>query len=102
MLIWKDKEIKNMGETIDAFVRTQTAEECLELMRIFRAETPHADANVGYMLGYIDDADARRIRAWLGPAVTHPVFGDAWAEGNVPPTPEQAFLKGFEHGKDLK
>lgn len=101
-LIWKGKDIKTFGDILDATTKAKTPDECQEFMALYRADCPHADENIGYMLGYLDDAEARRIRQWLGPKIVHPIFGDAWADGKKPPSAEEAFEMGKKMGDASK
>lgn len=101
-LIWNGKEIRTMGDTLDAFVKCESQEEIQKLMDLYRADSQHADANIGYMLGYLSEAEARRIRSWLGPKVSHPIFGDIYAPGGKLPTAEEALEAGRKLGEASK
>jgi hypothetical protein len=58
-MIWKDKEIKTIGELFDAVAAVDTPEQAGEFMRAYRADNEHADASVGYVIGYAG-ADSRK------------------------------------------
>ena len=84
---WKGKELRTIGDLMTYGInKCATPEEAQEFMRIFRAETEHADANIGYLSGYYGSDDMRRIQQWFGCA--HPIFG------TVVPTMEEAFEAG--------
>lgn len=55
-----------------------------------------AKSNLGYYAGYYDHETRERVERLFH--CSHPVFG-AIAE-NGPPTPEEAFKKGFELARD--
>ena len=59
-----------------------------------------ARSNVGYILGYYDDATMKWWYSSL-PDVNHPVFGAGFGRGKEV-TPEEAFKKGIEMGKKWK
>ena len=64
----------------------KTKEEAQEFMRLYRAENPYADENIGYVLGYYSPAERARLQDWFG--VTHPVFGKSIF------APEEAYEAG--------
>jgi hypothetical protein len=86
---WNGKQLETIGDlgnAIAAIVRDGTREDAQQFMAAYRAETPHAATNVGYMAGYHDADTARRIWDWFECA--HPVFG------TYIPTAEEAFAAG--------
>ena len=86
-MIWKGRELNTVGDIIRHGVyKCDTPEEAQEFMRIYRAECPHADRNIGYLSGYHSQKEMRRIQEWFG--VSHPVFG------NTAPTAEEALGAG--------
>lgn len=89
-MIWKGKALVTFGEIADAVAACATPAEAQEFMTMYRAETQHADANVGYLSGYFDQATRHRIQEWCG--VAHPIFGRS------DPTPEEAFAAGVRMG----
>lgn len=93
-LTWKGKELKSMGDVLDAVEKCVTREEAQEFMGMYRADTPHADDNIGYGAGYFDAKTSKRIWDWFG--VSHPVFG------TTIPTPEEAFAAGVKMGEESK
>lgn len=89
--VWQGKELKTIGDLMDAMGAWKTAEEAQEFMRDFRAHTPHADENIGYLTGYFGRDDMMRLQEWSGAA--HPIFGRS------APSPEEAFKKGVALGQ---
>lgn len=91
---WKGHELDTIGDLmrhgIDA---CDTREDAQEFMSRYRAESEHADANIGYLSGYYGSEDMRRIQDWFDCA--HPIFGRS------EPSPEQAFEAGkrWVHGE---
>jgi hypothetical protein len=80
------KAAKTAGEVMNTLIACPTREDAVAAMNAFREDNPHADANVGYMLGYYDPATKKRLQEWL--SVSHPIFGAQ------EPTPEEAFEMG--------
>lgn len=85
-MVWKGIEVVTIRDLAYAIEACESREEAQEFMRLYREETEHADANVGYMSGYYTPETADRIRDWFD--VEHPIFGKR------SPTPEQAFEAG--------
>ena len=94
MFTWNGKKNSTNGEIMNAIESIQTREDARAFLDTYRAVTPHADENVGYLSGYFDSEKAAAIRQLFG--VKHPVFGDKT------PTPEEAFQKGLEMGRAAK
>jgi hypothetical protein len=84
---WNGSRLATIGELLDAVTAVGSREEAQRFMAAYRAETEHADSNIGYIAGYCDPGTARRIRDWFGCA--HPVFGTRI------PSAEEAFAAGM-------
>ena len=71
---WKGRQLTTIGDLmmhgIDA---CNSPQEAREFMVLYREETPHAAANIGYLSGYYDHKNMRRIQDWF--QVEHPIFG---------------------------
>ena len=93
-LIWKEREIKTLGgigKAIEGILKSKDPQvEADAFMKLYRADTPHADENIGYISGYYDSDKMRRIQELF--CVVHPVFG------NKVPTPKEAFEMGKKLG----
>lgn len=89
--IWHGKNLKTTGDLIDAVVACQSREEAQEFMRAYRAISPYARENIGYMAGYLSREQATRVFEWF--EVSHPVFGTTF------PTAEEAFKAGLKMGE---
>ncbi len=86
---WKDEELKTAGDLMKKGIeKCDTPEEAQEFMRLFKAENPYAEENIGYISGYYDTEEKQRIQEWF--CVEHPIFG------RTNPTPEQAFEAGVQ------
>ena len=85
-LIWKEKELRTIGEIGDALCALESRDEAQEFMKAYSAVNVHAYVNVGYISGYYDSETMLRIQDWCETA--HPVFG------RTAPTPEEAFSMG--------
>jgi hypothetical protein len=86
---WLNQELDTIGKLSDAIfgiIRDGTREDAQRFMAAYRAETPHAATNVGYLAGYYDSETARKIWDWFECA--HPVFG------TYVPTVEEALEAG--------
>lgn len=92
--IWQGKELKSMGEIMDAAKACKTKAEALAFKDEYRKITPHADANIGFGTGYENRDEAKRLKELF--EVEHPIFKKA------DPTPEQAFHIGFRRGQEMK
>lgn len=71
--IWKGKEVRTLGDLVDAIAALESREEAQEFIAGYRQVEQHADVNAGYVTGYLDRSDAERLREWMG--TPHPVFG---------------------------
>lgn len=83
---WRGEELRTIGQLTAAVGALSSREEAQEFIAAYRAHEPHADANAGYVTGYLDPVTAERLREWMG--TPHPVFG------MKSPTPEEAFAAG--------
>jgi hypothetical protein len=76
---WKEKEIRTVGDIVNALAKLESRDEGQAFMAGMRAESEHADANVGYCIGYIGGSDAesnarrRELQVWTSTA--HPIYG---------------------------
>lgn len=68
-------EPKNIGEqfaaALEAAMRAPAQEVADEFLRSYREVNPHADDNIGYVLGYVEPPELRRSMYALFKA-THP------------------------------
>ena len=73
-------------------------EMCVEHTMSFGRSRTEAESierqNLGYYAGYYDDATRARVERLY--RCSHPIFGKISENG--PPSPEEAFRKGFERG----
>lgn len=98
--IWKNKTLKTMGEVLAAVSAVQTREEAQAFLAAYEKITPHARANIGYGLGYMDRAETERLAA-LFEGCNHPVFGEKFGRGAYP-TSEEAFAIGVAEGRKAR
>lgn len=88
---WKGQELSTLGDLMRKGIdKCANPEEAQEFMRLYRVENEYADENIGYLSGYYDSDNMRRIQEWFG--VAHPIFGSSV------PSPEEAFAAGKEMG----
>jgi hypothetical protein len=90
---WKGKELKTVGDLMDAMGKFDDREEAEDFMRLYRADNEHADQNIGYLTGYFGREEMARLQDWCG--VAHPIFG------NAAPTPEEALEAGKAMGERI-
>jgi hypothetical protein len=93
-MTWKNRVLTNYVDLIDAITRVSSPEEAQEFMTAYREVNPHANENVGWIIGEVDRDVGRRIIEWF--RCSHPVFGITF------PTAEEAFRKGVEMGEAMK
>lgn len=74
--IWNGQPLPTVGDLLDAATKITDPAEAQRFMSEYRAVNPHADSNIGYVLGYIEPAERRRALYDLF-QVGHPVFGGA-------------------------
>jgi hypothetical protein len=72
--IWKDREVVTIGDLTDAMFAIRDKGRATRFMNAYRSVNEHADANVGYVLGYIEPPEKRHQMYDLF-RVEHPVFG---------------------------
>lgn len=71
---WKGQEIKTVGDLMDKGIsKCNTREEAQEFMSKYRNENEYAEQNIGYVIGYFDQEERKRLQEWF--TVDHPVFG---------------------------
>ena len=89
---WNGKELATIGDLSDAMyviyrlASPEREEEARRFMADYRAESEHAETNIGYLTGYYGAKDADAMRELFD--VSHPIFG------RKSPTPEEAFEAG--------
>lgn len=88
---WNGNDLDTIGELSNAVLEIARADDqdaADRFMAQYRAETEHADANVGYLSGYYDRDTMVKVQRMFGAA--HPIFGSSV------PTPDEAFAMGQE------
>jgi hypothetical protein len=89
---WNGIELDTVGKVCTALQSLKTQDEADEFMAGMREEGPeHADANIGYIIGYLGAEDRLRLYELL--KVKHPIFGDQ------EPSPEEVLAMGVAMGK---
>lgn len=83
---WQGKQLETMGEIMEAAQQIRTKATAKKFMEAYRAITPHADKNIGYMTGYYSPKTMAKLQRLF--EVSHPIFG------RTIPTPRQAFNAG--------
>jgi hypothetical protein len=98
-MMWMGKDLITHGEistAVEEIIDQGTRHDAQMFMALYRAETVHAHANVGYLAGYLGGTKMQKVFDWFQCA--HPVFG------TYEPTPEEAFKMGqrWMEGSDGK
>lgn len=96
---WNGKEIKTMGDVIDAALSAIDEDRASEFKALYIADAEKdrpgegeaiVNSNLGYMSGYLSpEMGAKVLRAF---STTHPIFG------SERPTAQEAFQKGLALG----
>ena len=63
-----------VGELLDAAMLAQRNGKAAEFLAAYRAYSAFADANLGYILGYVEPPERRR-ELYAAFNLNHPVFG---------------------------
>ena len=71
---WNGKTITTAGDLFDAAASCHTQAEADEFLAAYRAHSEHADANLGYIIGYGDDDTRARLYGLF--RLNHPIFGE--------------------------
>jgi len=99
--VWEGTTLATYGDimgAVEAIVEADDAERAARFMEAYREVSEYADANVGYLCGYLDhDEMVAALRIFR---TAHPILGDADEAGSV--TPERAFQLGQEWGEAMK
>ena len=72
-MIWNEKTIETAGDLFDAAASCRTQDEADLFLAAYRASSEHADANLGYIIGYGDGETRERLYGLF--QLDHPVFG---------------------------
>ena len=73
VFFWKGKPLGTIGALLDGAVDAEKEEQAPEFLAAYRAANEHADANLGYIIGYLDEDSRRRMYAAYD--LTHPTLG---------------------------
>lgn len=71
--VWNGKHVITIRDLFDTALEAAKAGKAAEYLADYRAVNEHADANLGYVIGYADD-DTRRLM-YEAFDLNHPVFG---------------------------
>lgn len=93
LIKWNSKELRTIGGTCEAMETLKNKEEAQQFLALARAANPeHADANIGYLMGYFSRPRWAQLAEWFG--IKHPIFGDRFDL-----TEDEIFQMGIERGK---
>lgn len=73
---WRGRTLTTYGDMIDAveaIAKRNDRKDAREFMKRYRAESVHADVNVGYLAGYLDEETRELVYEVFG--LRHPLFG---------------------------
>ena len=71
--VWEGKSLDTIRDLMDAMFKIDHAEHAAYFMAEYRKVNPHADKNVGYLIGYVEPAERRQAMYALF-MVKHPIF----------------------------
>lgn len=74
--VWDGRPLETIGDVLNAASKAQREGKAQEFLTAYRATGPHADANLGYLIGYMEPAERRR-EMYEAFQLTHPIFGGA-------------------------
>lgn len=87
---WAGRDLETIGDLTWAMDQIANGpnpdEEAAEFMALYRAESEHANENIGYLTGYYEQETASRLRDLFD--VSHPIFG------RTTPTVDEALVAG--------
>lgn len=73
---WKGEALGTLGALVRGADKAEREGKAAEFLAAYRAYVPeHADANLGYLIGYMGDED--RTRMYEAYQLVHPIFGGA-------------------------
>ena len=85
--------------TMDALIgelsKCHTKEKAEKILQLAKEDTPHAEDNIGYLIGYFPKPDAERLYK-LFPTCNHPIFGPEFGRGFWP-SPEESIQAGMDY-----
>jgi hypothetical protein len=70
---WEGRDAGTIGSLLDEASRAEREGKAVEFLRAYRDYTPNADANLGYIIGYLEPAQ-RRSEMYAAYDLMHPVF----------------------------
>jgi hypothetical protein len=70
---WKGEPVATIGELFDTALKAAKAGEAPAYLAEYRRANEHADANLGYVIGYGDE-DSRRLM-YEAFELSHPMIG---------------------------
>lgn len=70
---WEGRDAGTVGTLLEEACRAEREGKAVAFLRAYRAHTPHADANLGYIIGYLEPAE-RRSKMYAAYDLMHPVF----------------------------
>jgi len=73
---WDGKPLETIGALLDGATQAQREGRATEFIEAYRVYTPNADANLGYIIGYVEPAERRR-QLYAAFNIGHPIFGGA-------------------------
>ena len=73
MFVFNGKNVATVGDLLDAAVKAYQDGEAGRFLNEYRAVNEHADANLGYVFGYL--SEPLRSEVYNAYGVTHPILG---------------------------
>lgn len=93
-MIWNEKEL-NCPQDFVNFIKTcPTKDEARRFMRALVIDDLNARSMIGYLIGYLDSSDQKRLYDWFD--TIHPLFGSEEL------SPEELYNIGLKIGERQK
>lgn len=71
---WEGRSAGTIGDLLKEACRAEREGKASAFLDAYRATNPHADANLGYIIGYLEPPETRQ-RMYRAYALQHPIFG---------------------------
>lgn len=71
---WDGCAVATLGELLRSAGHAQINGKAAEFLAAYRETTEHADANLGYAIGYVEPPE-RRAELYAAFKLGHPIFG---------------------------
>jgi hypothetical protein len=71
--MWEGRSTGTIGQLLEEASRAEREGKATAFLQAYREHTPHADSNLGYVIGYVEPPERRR-KLYASFDLMHPVF----------------------------